>query len=466
MKNEIKGNLISDLQPWIEQFILSIPHLGENTRREYRKNIHLLITHLDKSSNGKGIPTAVKLNTITEWIKEMLTRNTLLTILSRVHIIDRFLSFLEDKGVLGENPLSRVQKLYPRKGLKGIILAMETSSPQESLQALKSPDRFTSPLGRYMQEFIALGQAQGKKYWNEAEMLGRFDRFLMTYAQPPQQLSESVVNEWLGLFSPRTRYTAFGTVRTFCHYLRRFSPQAYVPDSSLVPPPPASLPYIYSRAEVVALLRAARQLKSSSISPYRPQTFYTLILLLYTTGMRIGEALRLQFGDIDHENQLLHIRETKFFKSRLVPLSPSMMRELEAYLQLRRQFETPITAQSSLFQNPHRRSHYAKSTVWQTFSEILKSIGIKKTQGRRGPCIHGLRHTMATHRLEDWYRQGESVQSKLGLLSTYLGHVNITATQRYLTMTTELLQQASQRFNQYFTPTKAIFYPHKRRGRG
>jgi integrase len=222
----------------------------------------------------------------------------------------------------------------------------------------------------------------------------------------------------------------------------------------MVPRPPSSLPYIYSRAEIAALLRAARQLKPSATSPYRPQTYYTLILLLYTTGMRISEVLNLQLGDIDSENQTIHIRETKFFKSRLVPLSSSMMRELEAYLKLRRQFGAPITLQSPLFQNPHRRGHHAPSIVRQTFSELVKSIGIKKTPGHRGPCIHALRHTMATHRIENWYRRGESVQSKLGLLSTYLGHVDIAATQRYLTITTELLQQASQRFNEYFTHIK------------
>jgi integrase len=146
----------------------------------------------------------------------------------------------------------------------------------------------------------------------------------------------------------------------------------------------------------------------------------------------------------------------------MVPLSPTMMRELKAYLQLRRQFGVPINIQSPLFQNPHQRDHYAPTTVLQTFKEILKNVGIKKTPGRRGPCIHSLRHTMATHRIEDWYRRGESVQSKLGLLSTYLGHVNIASTQRYLSITTELLQQASQRFNEYFTHIKGEAENEKR----
>lgn len=162
MKSEIKGDFISDLQPWIEQFILSIPHLEETTRQRYRKTINLFLPRLDKSSTGKALSITVKLETITEWIKEMLPRYSSHTVLSRLHIITRFLSFLEDKRVLEENPLAQLQKQYPRKGLKGIVPAMLSSSPQESLQALKATERFTSPLGRYMQEFIALERSQGK----------------------------------------------------------------------------------------------------------------------------------------------------------------------------------------------------------------------------------------------------------------------------------------------------------------
>lgn len=127
------------------------------------------------------------------------------------------------------------------------------------------------------------------------------------------------------------------------------------------------------------------------------------------------------------------------------------MKELKDYLKLRERFALPTTPQSPLFQNPHRRGHYSKSATETTFRNLLKIIGIKSNTGHIRPRIHDLRHTMATHCLEGWYRQGKDVQSKLGLLSTYLGHVNISGTQRYLTMTTELLEQASRRFNQYFT---------------
>jgi len=176
---------------------------------------------------------------------------------------------------------------------------------------------------------------------------------------------------------------------------------------------------------------------------------YMLILLLYTTGMRLSEALKLQLGDIDRKKQALLVRETKFFKSRMVPIAPGVMNELENYLHLRLQTGLSTKAEAAVFQNPHRKKHYSKTGARATFNKLLLQTGIKNASGSTRPCIHSLRHTMAVHRVEQWYQQGEDVQSNLGLLSTYLGHVNISSTQRYLTMTTELLHQASHRFQVY-----------------
>lgn len=314
--------------------------------------------------------------------------------------------------------------------------------------------QFTSPLGHYMQKFISLGQSQGKIYQQEERILCRFDRFLRSYLDPPRQLSDSIIRQWLALFSkskPEYLYKNFTVIRRFCLHLRRFDPNVYVPDSSLSPPsPPQTIPYIYSRTEILSLLKSARQLKASVRSPLRPRIFYLLLLLLYTTGMRISEALKLRFGDIDRKNRVLYIRETKFQKSRLLPLSPSMMKELEDYLRVRQRTEAPIRLECPLFQNPCRQGPYSMSIIDVTFRHMLRTLGLKPNRGYIGPCIHSLRHTFAVHRLEDWYRRGEDVQSKLRLLSTYLGHVDIASTQRYLTMTSELLQQASKRFNQYF----------------
>jgi integrase len=452
----MKTNLSNQLLPWVEQFVLKIPHLENHSRQKYQTTLLSFINDLEELRGEEGFTGMIKEEIITRWLKGMHARYSLYTVLPRVGTVNRFLSFLEEKGCVEENPLARLQKQYPLKGLKGIVLALVESAPEDSLKRLKTPSRFASPLGAYMERYIAIHRSQGRAYTAEEPILYRFHRFLASYSDPPPTaLSDSILTQWLSLFAgakPEHRYKSFTIIRRFCLYLRRFHPDAYLPDPSLTPPPPGRFfPHIYSRSEIDALLEVARQLKASAYSPLRPRMFYLLIMLLYTTGMRLGEALRLRLGDIDLKSQSLCIRQTKFFKSRLVPLSSSVMKELRDYLRLRQRSGAPTNPDSFIFQNPHQKGPYSNSAIQEPFQRMLKHLGLKLTQGHSGPRIHDLRHTFAVHRLEEWYRRGCDVQSRLGLLSTYLGHVGIASTQRYLTMTTELLQQASQRFNQYFS---------------
>jgi site-specific recombinase XerD len=440
---------------WTEQFMASIPHLAQDTRQMYRTTLLSFVMYIEKISNKKKFSQAIlKQQIIAGWLKQIRTRYSLSTVIHWAGIMSRFFSFLEKNGYLQNDPIGQLQKKYPKRGLKGIALALLGLSPQKSLQSLKASVQFASHLGQYMQKFIALGRSQGKGYQTEESVLRCFDRFLKSYSDPPNQLSDSILRQWLSFFSNWDlwyRYRNFRIIRNFCLYLRRFDSKAYVPASSLCESPGVQFhPYIYSHSEIVAILKAVRQLKSSSRSPLRPHRFYLLILFLYTTGMRISEALNLQLRDIDLENQTLCIRQTKFYKSRLVPLSSSMMRELENYLQLRRRVGVINTPESYLFQNPRRQKPYSRSGIEEPFRDILRNLGLKLA---RGPRLHDLRATFAVHRLEEWYQQGVDVQSKLGLLSTYLGHVNIDSTQRYLPMTTELLKLACQRFEKYFKST-------------
>lgn len=458
MGRKMKSNLSTQLLPWIERFVGSIPHVAIKTRQLYRHMVLVFVAYWNETPDKeKFFPAKLEQQTIVGWLKEMRATHFSRTVVHWAGVLTRFLSFLRNNGLLDENPLARLQKQYPRKGLKGIILALFESSSRKSLEVLQLPPRFASPLGPHMQKFIALGRSQGKKYRAEEYILCRFDCFLGSYSDPPMRLSDSILKQWLGLFSacrPEHRYKNFKVIRRFCLYLRRFDPEAYVPDHSLGSSPgPPFLPYIYSRAEVVALLKAARELRPSPQSPLRPQTYYLLILLLYTTGMRLGEVLKLELRDINRKDQALYIRETKFFKSRVVPLSSSMMRELESYLQLRKRSRAPTNPESPLFLNPYRQRPYSISGFQGLFRHMLRDLGLKPTGNRSGPRPHDLRATFAVHRLEEWYRNHEDVQSKLGLMSTYLGHVGISSTQRYLPMTTELLQHAAQRFEKYFTST-------------
>lgn len=456
MPSEMRTDLETDtLSSWVERFTNGIAHLEQKTRQGYRKTILSFVSFLVEGSPEKPLSQTITQEAIVGWLKKLADTYCTDTVLPQAGIVARFLSFLESSGVLRQNPLGPLKNQFPKQGLTGIILALMGTSPTESLEALRSPPRFTSPLGACLQQFVALGRSQGKAYRVEEETLCRLDRFLTSLQPPPQQLSDAVLRQWLALCANTrlgTRCINFGIVRRFCLYLRRFDPSAYVPHPSLAPSrPPPFLPYIYSRTEVAALLKAAHRLKPSTLSPLRPRAFYLLISLLYTTGMRLSEALNLELCDIDRRGQALHIRKTKFSKSRLIPLSATMMGELERYLELRTRSGAPEEPACPLLHNPHRNRAYSKSAVRTTFHQLLQGAGVKWPQDRSRPRIHDLRHSMAVHRLEDWYRQGVDVQSNLRLLSTYLGHVNLASTQSYLTMTTELLQQASQRFQRFLT---------------
>jgi integrase/recombinase XerD len=173
-----------------------------------------------------------------------------------------------------------------------------------------------------------------------------------------------------------------------------------------------------------------------------------LILLLYGAALRISEALSLTLADVDLPASLLTIRESKFYKTRLVPMSPDLTSALAAYVAQRaKEHSTELDAVLFLTRTS---TPVARHTAEHIFSRLRVRAGVlRHDDGRFQPRLHDLRHTAAVHRVVSWYRQGANVQRLLPQLATYLGHTHIAATQRYLTMTPELLREASQRFEHY-----------------
>jgi integrase len=183
----------------------------------------------------------------------------------------------------------------------------------------------------------------------------------------------------------------------------------------------------------------------------RPHTYLALFGLLYTTGIRIGEALALNIKDFYPESTRLHIRKGKFHKSRWVPLAPSTCTILQNYIHNRHNVmpsaeDTPLFISLKL----RRLSH---CTVHQTFCDLLKQCRIHKGKGH-GPRIHDLRHTFAVHRLVQWYGDGQDINARLPALATYMGHVGVGSTQIYIQATAELSEQAHQRFLRYVRNNK------------
>ncbi len=219
--------------------------------------------------------------------------------------------------------------------------------------------------------------------------------------------------------------------------------------------PAQTPPYIYSTEELKRLLAAAAAL-SRSRSPLHPDTYRTLLMLLYGSAIRIGEALALTLADVDLEQGILLIREGKFFKMRLVPVGPQLKKALRDYAERRRELPLPKGEQSAFFAT--RTGRVPCLNDIQTYFRQLRrnaKIHCRTRSARHQPHIHDIRHTSATHRLTAWYRDGKDVQQLLPYLSTYLGHKDLSGTQRYLTLTPELLQHASERFHRVLSPEES-----------
>lgn len=212
--------------------------------------------------------------------------------------------------------------------------------------------------------------------------------------------------------------------------------------------PPPFVPYIYTRRELRSLLDATSiyQKNRSQLEPYMVRT---LLLLLYGAGLRIKEAVSLTLADVDLDRALLIIRETKFHKTRLVPIGKQLTQALSQYVARRQREGYSKCPESPFFINRNGKP-VNQHTIENTFQRIREIADVKRTDGARyQPRLHDLRHTFAVHRLTAWYKQGEDVQKWLPVLSVYLGHRYLAATSVYLTMTPTLLQQANLRFENY-----------------
>lgn len=242
---------------------------------------------------------------------------------------------------------------------------------------------------------------------------------------------------WHRKFSALSGFYRFCLARGYCHHVSLPTTRAKCPQSFT--------PYIYSEDEIKRLLEAAAGRVRCNICA---STSRTLILLLYASGLRISEALNLDMADVDLEDGLLHIRETKFYKTRLVPTGMDLTQVLREYALLR--CKRSPSGPDAPFLLTGRGKRPSRAGAEEAFKQIREQAEVRRVDGARyQPRLHDLRHAFALTRLVRWYREGADVQRLLPQLATYLGHVHITGTQRYLTMTPELLQQASLRFERF-----------------
>ena len=216
---------------------------------------------------------------------------------------------------------------------------------------------------------------------------------------------------------------------------------------------PRLRPFLFDKQQARDLIDAATGLSDTSNARMRREIYSTKFALLYALGLRISEATRLRGGDIDFEHKLLVIRQTKFNKNRLVPFGPHVESRLHQFMQQReRQLGRLETEQAVFTFSKDSQCSIRSTTVSWVFHKLVIDLGLKAAPGESEPHLHCLRHSFAVATLLRWYREGIDPSERLLYLSTFLGHVSPASTAVYLTITDELLQAASQRYERFVAP--------------
>ena len=299
-------------------------------------------------------------------------------------------------------------------------------------------------------QYITWRRAQGMRLQTQAYALQRFSRGIGDEVDCDEVRGEQVsVFLAAGATTSGNRAFLHSTLTGFYRYAigRGLATRSPVPAEAPKVSVAAS-PYIYSRDELRRLLDAVRTYRQR-INQLEPHTLRSFILILYGAGLRRQEALNLTMADVNLRGALFTVRETKFDKTRLVPLGPHLARVMKDYATQRKASNASQADEAPFFVN-RDGSPLAARTVSKAFARLRQAAGVSRDDGvRYQPHLHDLRHSFAVHRLTAWYREGADVQRMLPLLSTYLGHASIAGTQVYLSMTPELLHEAALRFECY-----------------
>ena len=419
--------------------------LGSHARSVYAQVLHGFQAVAERRRT-------VDRKTLEEWLREWGAHWQPTTLLHRARIIDRFLDHLVELKLITGNPIAVLRSELSVKQSQPIWQALASRKPDQALAALRRPEPFGSVLGEIMREHVERMRKRGYRYTTQAAWFLRFDRFLQANPELANEPVATMLEYWSAAKS--TRHHA-----AECEKLKHALTKALRHRDPSVPPrrPDARpqkeaarhfrKPHIYSPADVQRMLEIARSYPSPR-APLRPISAHLMLLLAYCAGLRRSELARLDLGDVDLRSGTITIRETKFFKTRILPLPDTVMAELRTYIDARRRAGAPQDPQSGLFWQTQGNGRYGSAAIAWLLVDILRRAGLKPGigTGRTGPRLHDLRHSMVVNRMLQWYRSGINPQDRLPFLATYLGHRDINSTLVYITVTQDLMQEASERF--------------------
>jgi integrase/recombinase XerD len=298
-----------------------------------------------------------------------------------------------------------------------------------------------SDLHQAVEQYLAVRRALGFKLEREGQLLDDFAGFCARRGEPA--VTAAAALDWATLpqgADPCWWAARLTAVRTFARWRAAFDPATEVPPAGLLPQRSRRAePYPYTDADILALLEQARAIRS----PLRAATYHTLIGLLAVSGMRVGEAIALDRGDVDPAQRVLHVRHAKFGKSRLVFCHPSTADALRQYARIRDAHQPNPATPAFFVSTAGTRLIY--KNVHQCFHHLAAQAGLAPLGPRCRPRIHDLRHRFALQALLGWYRDGTGIGQQLPALSAYLGHVRPQDTYWYLRAAPELLALAAER---------------------
>lgn len=302
-----------------------------------------------------------------------------------------------------------------------------------------------SPLHEELTNYLALRRALGYRLARPEKLLNQFLDHLELTGQ--KHVTVVAALDWARLpVGGKSNWWAhrLSVVRGFATYLHTLDPAHQVPAADLLPQRSLrASPYLYSDAEIIALITAAGSLST----PLRRATFATLIGLLTVTGMRVGEAIALDRSDVDLPAGRLLVRHGKFDKARELALHPTSVEQLRRYQRLRDR-QAPVTG-TAAFLVSAAGTRLLYCNVHITFHRLIAQAGLTQRSAACRPRIHDVRHSFAVHAMLDAYTAGEDGQTRLTLLSTWLGHVHPNSTYWYLSASPELMAAAGQRLETY-----------------
>lgn len=387
------------------------------------------------------------LETVRTWLQQDARRSPLANVVQRICVIVRYLDWCSPAG---ERPhvLDHLREQYGRR-LNPIVRALLEDDYERALQALRPLRPWGSVLGAEMQEHVMRMKGLGYRYEARERDLLRFDRFLQRHpglaTASLQEQFEAWRRESRGV-RHQLRVQQCGQILSKARHRKDAAAPVLPVEVGLSRRvvQQQRRPHLFSETEIERLLETARTFPSRN-APLRPIALHAMITLAYCAGLRLGEIASLTLGDLDQQNGLLEIRDTKFFKSRRLPLASSALAVLQNYLEARVATGAPTAPDAPMWWTPLRRCGYAYGQIEKLLIRVMRRAGLKPAHGQRGPRAHDLRHTFVAHRMMQWYREGVDAQTRLPHLSTYLGHKDISSTLVYLNITPELLQEASER---------------------